>query len=159
MIPEVAAVVRTALAYVDSSLTSDTSEEWAALLEAVEAYRMRESRPAGAVTYEETDRTWGEVVTGDEILSAKTMRWYEVIRTVIDEKAGTIKLNIQGSPKPIIRPLSDPVKVKRGVMGDTADLFTILWSGTHTLGQHADTTGTGPMLGEHETEEDGHEGE
>jgi hypothetical protein len=153
MIPEVAAVVRAAKDLCSGGgWTPDDSARRVALEEAVDALLVRESRPAGSVTHEETDRTWGEVVAQDEILSAKTNRWYEVTNSALNETAGTIKINIKGSPKPIIRPIGDPVRVKRGELGDAADLMTLLWSGTHTLGQFRTdvTTGVGPMIQSHE---------
>jgi hypothetical protein len=150
MIPEVAAVVAAAEAFASSGVYSSAPEH-RALMAAVEAYRMRATRPAGQVTHEETDRTWGEVVTGDEILSSKTNRWYEVRNSVIDATAGTIKINIRGTVKPIIRKLGDPVKVKRGVMGDAVDTLDILWSGI-TVSDRAATTGAGPMITEQEEE-------
>jgi hypothetical protein len=149
MIPEVAAVLEAAIRMVDGP---DRLGAVGELTKAVEAYKIRASRPAGAVTYEETDRTWGEVVVQDEILSEKTGRWYEVTRSVTSPDGTSIKLNIKGSAKPIIRPVGDPVKVKRGVLGDAADTLELLWSGTYTLGQYAkdDTTGAGPMIQSHE---------
>ena len=148
MIPEVAAVLKAAEEFVDGTLDG-ADGKLAALEYAVEAYRVRATRPAGAVTYEETDRTWGEVIVGDEILSAKTNRWYEVRQSVVDEKAGTIKINIKGSLKPIIRPIGDPVKLKRGVLGDATDTLQLLWSGVNQP-EHVGTTGAGPMITEQE---------
>jgi hypothetical protein len=158
VIPEVAAVVEAARRMVDSvgdptkGLGPGDEYAYRALVEAVEALEIRASRPAGAVTYEETDRTWGEVVVQDEILSEKTQRWYEVTRSVMAPDGATIKVNIKGSVKPIIRPVSDPVRLKRGVMGDSVDTLELLFSGTYALGQHrADAvTGTGPMIQSHE---------
>lgn len=157
MIPEVAAVVAAAESMVDNGWTGGAKQHDDALrnlTEAVEALRMRKSRPVGAVTYEEQSRLWGEVVEGDEILSAKTGRWYEVIRTVTNEKDGTIKVNIKNAPhKPIIRSVNDPVRVKRGITGDAVDLFQLLWSDSYDLrGAHraASITGTGPMVNDQE---------
>lgn len=152
MIPEVAAVVAAAKAW--ASGAGDPKTNMATLMAAVDALTIRETRPAGQVTHEETDRTWGEVVTGDEILSAKTNRWYEVRNSVIDSTAGTIKVNIKGTIKPIIRPIADPVKVKRGVMGDAVDTLDLIWSGINQP-QHVGTTGTGPMITAQEEESDG----
>jgi len=160
MIPEIAAVVAAAETMVDKGWTGGAAEHdgaLRALTEAVETLRMRRSRPAGAVTHEEEPRTWGEVVIGDEILSERTGRWYEVIRSVVDEAKGTIKVNIKNAPaKPIIRPMGDPVRVRRGVLGDTADLFQLLWSDTYTLGAaaKAEATGTGPMITSEEEEQE-----
>lgn len=150
VIPEAAAVIAAAEAFVDNGGPSFN----AALTEAVEAFRMRRSRPVGAVTYEEQNRVWGEVVEGDEILSAKTNRWYEVIRTVVNERDSTIKVSIKNAPhKPIIRPIGDPVRVKRGVAGDAVDLFQLLWSDSYDprgIHRAASITGTGPVITEEE---------
>lgn len=125
MIPEVAAVIAAAEAYVDSDSSVDQHN---ALFDAVTALRKRQQRPASPRT-EETSRTWGEVVDGDEILSVKTGRWYEVTGTVLLDDGVTVKVNIRQAPhKPILRPASDPVMVKRGITGDAVDLFQVLWS-------------------------------
>lgn len=161
MIPEVAAVVEAAGAMVDAcgawtnGLGPGDEYPYRALVEAVEALRMRASRPVGAVTYEEQDRTWGEATAGDEILSTKTGRWYEVANSVRTPD-GNIKLNIKGSAKPIIRPVGDPVKIKRGVLGDAADTLELLWSGPHNLGAaRTETKDVGPMIkSTEETEEE-----
>lgn len=130
-------------------------DRMAALMAAVDALEVRESRPGGVVTYEETERTWGEVVTGDEILSEKTRRWYEVTRSVTDDTTGKVKINIKGSPKPIVRGYLDPVKVKRGKLGDAADTFQLLWSGqTKTDSAIALSAGSGPMMAAEEESDD-----
>jgi hypothetical protein len=149
-------VIEAARAWASNGAASRAAET-SNLLDAVAALEMRASRPVGAVTYEETDRTWGEVVIQDEILSEKTQRWYEVTRSVVSPDGATIKVNIRGSLKPIIRPVGEPVKVKRGVMGDSVDTLELLFSGTYALGQHrADAvTGTGPMIqSQEETQEE-----
>lgn len=153
MIPEVAAVVEAAIRMVDGPDRVDAIGE---LTRAVEAYKIRASRPAGAVTYEEEDRTWGEVIAGDEILSAKTGRFYEVTNTVPTPDGKSVKLNIRGSAKPIIRPLGDPVRLKRGVLGDAADTLDLLWSGTHAISQWRGeaTKDAGPMIKTREEEEE-----
>lgn len=150
MIPEVAALAAAAEAFCASQKGANW-DEYQSLQEAVEALRIRRTRPAGPVTYEETEREWGEVTVGDEIFSVKTGRWYEVTRTVLDPKAGTIKLNITGSARPIVRAVAESVLVKRGVLGEAADSFQLLWS-AQTRPEHVGVTGTGPMI--HETEED-----
>lgn len=163
VIPEVAAVVAAAKALCsDGGWTADDSARRVALEEAVDALIIRESRPVGAVTYEETDRTWGEVVAGDEILSAKTNRFYEVLNSVPTPDGKSIKLNIKSSPKPIIRPLGDPVRVKRGILGDAADTLDLLWSGTHALSQWRGdvvTKDAGPMVKTREEEEESDDGD
>jgi hypothetical protein len=134
MIPEVGAVLVAAKAVVDSMAGfTPRAEAMVALTEAVEALAIRETRAAGGPTYEEQDRTWGEVVVQDEILSDKTGKWYEVTGSGLT-KEGKMKVSIKGSTKPILRDPVDPVRVKRGVMGDAADLFQLLWSGTTIRG-------------------------
>jgi len=87
-------------------------------------------------TKEIQDRVWGEVVEGDEILSDKTGKWYEVVRTVRSMDDATIKVNIKNVPhKPITRHVGAPVKLKRGVTGEAADVLEVLWSSDYTLGQ------------------------
>ena len=149
VIPEVAAVVAAAKDLVANHRSLIADPALRPIVEAVEALAIRETRPAGQVTHEETERTWGDVVTGDEILSAKTGRWYEVRNSVIDAATGTIKINIKGNLKPIIRPLGDPVKVKRGIMGDAVDTLDILWSGV-IISERIASTGAGPMITEQE---------
>ena len=132
MIPEVAAVVAAARA--SAAAEPGDIQAWDALAKAVDALLIRETRAAGAgPTYEETDRTWGEVVVGDEILSVKTRKWYEVTASVLTQE-GKMKVSIKGSTKPILRPPVDPVRVKRGVLGEATDLFQILFSGTTVRG-------------------------
>lgn len=103
---------------------------------------------------EEQDRTWGEVAEGDEILSVKTGKWYPVSRTVVDDKAGTVKINIKNNPKPITRPVGDPVRLRRGMSGEAVDTFMILWS-AQSRPESVGTQEIGPMLGSQEEESDG----
>lgn len=131
MIPEVAAVVQAAKAY---HAHGDTSVDYHnALMEAVDALLIRETRAPGGPTYEEEDRTWGEVVVQDEIQAPKTGQWYEVTSMALT-KEGKVKVSIKGSTKPIIRDPNEAIRVKRGVMGDAADMFQLLWSGTTIRG-------------------------
>ena len=153
MIPEVAAVVAAAKAWAAIRPQGTDGTPLGVLYDAVEALEIRESRPAGAVTHEEQERTWGEVVAGDEILSVKTHKWYEVDRATVDDQTGNVKVNIKGSTKPIVRKSTDPVKVKRGKLGDGADLFQLLWSGQFRPEEVA-ATGIGPMMTEEETPDD-----
>jgi hypothetical protein len=154
MIPEVAEVVAAAKAYAHSG--QDVGGR-GRLLAAVDALEIRESRAAGGPTYEEEDREWGEVVVGDEILSVKTNRWYEVTRTVTDG-TGKVKVNIKGAPQPIVRKITDPVKVKRGVLGDAADLFTILWSADTGSARTVATQGVEPLPAEVTSDEEDTDG-
>jgi hypothetical protein len=154
VIPEVAAVVAAAKHVGDSYRGHDgNGPAMVALLDALDALAIRETRAPDAVTYEEEDRTWGEVTVGDEILSVKTRKWHEVSRTVTDEKTAKIKVNIKGAPQPIVRGITDPVRVKRGVLGSAADTFTLLWS-AQTRPEHIGTKGVGPMIGVETEEED-----
>lgn len=106
---------------------SGQTEAIGALRDALEVLDARLASAGGEPTREEQDRTWGEVVAEDEILSVKTNRWYEVIRTVTDGK-GNVKVNIKGSPKQIVRSVTDPVRVRRGVSGEAMDILEVLWS-------------------------------
>lgn len=132
MIPEVAAVIQAAKAWAAVPPHVEPWVEVEALRTAVNALEIRETRAAGP-TYEETDRTWGEVVIGDEILSVKTRKWYEVTGSVLTQD-GKMKINIKGSTKPVQRDPAEAVRVKRGVLGDAADLFQVLFSGTTVRG-------------------------
>lgn len=128
MIPEVAAVLRAAEAYVDGDIDSDDAPYLLNdLMVAVEALRIRRTRPAGAVTWEETERSWGEVVVGDEVFSDNTKRWHKVIHASLDAVTGKVILRIKGGNQ-FTRTGADPVRVKRGVLGDANDLFQLLWS-------------------------------
>ncbi|HET6262461.1 MAG TPA: hypothetical protein VFG99_09520 [Chloroflexia bacterium] len=135
MIPEVAAVVEAARYLIKNT---DVIGRWEApLAEALAALDARSERPAGQSEMEEQDRTWDEVVTGDEILSVKTGRWYPVAATARTPE-GQARVMLKGSAKPITRAPADPVRLRRGVDGDAADLFMVLWSGQ----SRAETVGT-----------------
>jgi hypothetical protein len=77
----------------------------------------------------EQDTRWGLVVESDEIYSAKTNRWYEVVRSVASLDGTTIGIFIKGQPKPIRKPVGDPVRVRRGATGRAVDMFAVIFSG------------------------------
>lgn len=80
-----------------------------------------------------SERTWAEVVEGDEIYSARTGRWYEVIesRRQTEER---MAIMAKGLPKILKPKAADPVRLKRGASGDAADvLVSVLISGPATM--------------------------
>lgn len=128
MMPEVGRVLDAARLVV-SALPGFTGRVDAieALREAMEALDAKLALAGHEPSKVEQERAWGEVVAGDEILSAKTNRWYEVTRMIKDGK-GRVKVNILGSPKPITREIMERTMVRRGVMGEAADILETLWS-------------------------------
>lgn len=99
------------------------------LYKAVNALLAERADPA---TPKERELTWGQAVVGDEILSDRTRRWYEVTNVVgpgvLD--GGRVKLWLKGLPKPVQPKAADPVKLRRGEMGKVVDVFaSVLWSG------------------------------
>jgi hypothetical protein len=126
MTPEAAAVLNAAEAFYASP---DDPATRTRLDESVRALQERKARAAGTPTQEESDRPWAEVVVGDDILSAKTGKFYEVTYSVADLSTGKIKVGIKGNSKPILRNPQDMIRVKRGVLGDASDLLELLWSG------------------------------
>ncbi len=101
----------------------------APLAEAVEALDARDAATrSGVARMEKQDRTWGEVVVGDEVYSGKTGKYYPVVSTKTNERTKTVQVMIQGSSKPIVRPVGEPTKIQRGVLGEGVDMFAILWS-------------------------------
>lgn len=144
MMPEAGRVIDAARRVVSLATKRDPAA-LADLEAALEALDAKLATAGQEPTRAEQDRTWGEVVEGDEILSAKTQRWYEVIRTVTDGK-GNIKVNIKGSPKPITRGVKDPVRIRRGMAGDAADILEVLWSAQTRPTETPVTKEAGPML-------------
>jgi hypothetical protein len=95
------------------------------LQEAVEALQAERTDPSAP---QEQDLTWGQVVEGDEIYSAKTNRWYEVTAASHRPPASTI--NAKGIPKALHPKSADPVRIRRGGTGLAVDMFaSVLWSG------------------------------
>jgi hypothetical protein len=75
----------------------------------------------------ESDRTWGEVVESDEIYSAATGRWYEVLSS---SRTGTkMRVRAKGLTKMIVKEVGAPVRLRRGPTGDAVDMFAVLFSG------------------------------
>lgn len=101
----------------------------AELLQAVEAL---EQERAGAPLEARVERelTWGQVVEGDEIYSAKVDKWYAVTGAVRHIGAPTVTVSLQGLSKPLKpKPLSEPVRVRRGETGAAVDVIaSVLWS-------------------------------
>jgi len=89
-------------------------------------------RESAAREAEGRERTWGDVITNDEIYSAKTGRWYKVVST--NRQGDRVAIMAKGLPK-IIKPLAaDPVRIRRGDMGRAADvLISVLTSGPRSV--------------------------
>jgi hypothetical protein len=147
MMPEAGRVIDAARLVV-SALPGFTgrTEAIEALREALAALDAKLANAGHEPTREEQERTWGEVVEGDEILSPKTNRWYEITRTVTNK--GRVKLNIKGSPKPIERDRTDRVQVRRGVTGESMDILEVLWSAQTRPTETPVSKEAGPMLTE-----------
>lgn len=150
MMPEAGRVIDAARAFLAGTLDG-ADGAIAAMEEAMAALDAKLAAAGHEPTREIQDRTWGDVVEGDEILSEKTQRWYEVTRSVANK--GRIKVNIKGSPKPIERDRIDSVKVRRGVTGEAVDILEVLLS-MQTKPTEVGTVEAGPMLN---TTEDGDE--
>lgn len=128
MLPEAAAVIQAAREFIAGTL--DGADGAVAKLGlALDALDVKLERIGQEPSREEQDRTWGEVVAGDEILSAKTGRWYTVHTSVRMTAVPEMKVMIKGSAKPIQRPVGDPVRVRRGVEGESVDILEVLFSG------------------------------
>jgi hypothetical protein len=127
MMPEAAVVIAAARVFIAGPL--DGSDGAVAALEgALEALDAKLLTVGQEPSKEEQDRTWGEVVAGDEILSAKTNKFYEV-HTSVRTDEGKMKVMIKGSPRFIVRNATDPVRVRRGVEGEAVDILEVLFSG------------------------------
>lgn len=95
------------------------------LIEAVQALQAERADPNAV---QEQDLTWGQVVEGDEIYSAKTDRWYEV--TAAGHRPPVSTVSAKGIPKALHPKSADPVRVRRGGTGLIVDMFaSVLWSG------------------------------
>jgi hypothetical protein len=144
MMPEVGRVIDAVRAWASNGAVSRAAET-SNLMDALAALDAKLATAGGPPTREEQDRKWGEVVEGDEILSVKTNRWYEVSRSVTDGK-GNIKVNIKGAPKPIIRPVGEMTKIRRGVSGEAVDILEVLWSAQTRPTETPASSEVGPML-------------
>lgn len=149
--PEAAAVIEAARYFLANA---DVIGRWEApLQEALAALDAKVASIGDAPSKVEQDRTWGEVVAGDEILSAKTQKWYEV-HTTVRTPEGRIKVMIKKAPQPIIRDASEPVKVRRGVDGEAVDIVEVLFSGTTRPTAAPVSKAIGPMIKTKEEEEE-----
>jgi len=104
------------------------------LEDAVAALRAeRAGKPATEL--HEHDLTYGQVVEGDQILSARVGKWYEVTATVALPN-GKVRITMPktGSVKLGRKPdhefnAGDPVRLRRGETGQAVDMFaSVLWS-------------------------------
>jgi hypothetical protein len=149
--PEAAAVISAARAFMASNRRDP--DDWVSLGEALEALDAKLASIGAEPSKEEQDRTWGEVVAGDEILSAKTKKWYEV-HTSVRTPEGKMKIMIKKAPQPIVRPASDPVRVRRGVDGEAVDILEVLFSGQTRPTMIPAGKAIGPMIKTKEEEEE-----
>jgi hypothetical protein len=126
------AVIEAATAHVDNASYCDGPGD---LIRALNALKAEREAPATV----ESDRTWGEVVTTDEIFSTKTGKWYDVIE--VRRHGDRVVVHAKGLPK-MIKPLAaDPVRVRRHLMGRTVDMInSILTSGPSMTGLETTTT-------------------
>jgi hypothetical protein len=142
--PEAGAVIEAARRFLSGPLDGSDGAV-AAMEEAVAALDAKLASLGSEPSRTEQDRTWGEVVAGDEVLSVKTGKWYEV-GTTVRTTEGKAKIMIKGNPKPILRTPSDPVRLKRGVEGDAVDIVEVLFSGTTRATVTRGGGDAGPML-------------
>lgn len=73
---------------------------------------------------------WGQVVESDEIHSAKTGRWYEVVSTSTTRTEA--RIHLAGIAKPLVKPVAEtvpPEMIRRGATGKAVDLFVVAFSG------------------------------
>src|SRR6185369_1305454 len=110
MMPEVGRVLDAARHFLAGPLDGSDGAV-AKLEEAMAALDAKLANAGKEPSHQDQERAWGEVVAGDEILSPKTNRWYEVSR-VVKMPAGKVKLNIVGSPKPLTREVMDRTMVR-----------------------------------------------
>ena len=144
MMPEAGRVIDAARRVVSLATTRDPAA-LADLEAALDALDAKLYTAGHSVSKVEQDRTWGEVVAGDDIQSPKTMGWFEVNSTTRSHD-GQIKVWIKGAPKPIIRNPREAVRLRRGVEGDAVDILEVLFSGTTSLTHAPVTRDAGPML-------------
>lgn len=77
----------------------------------------------------EIKTTWGMVVEGDEIFSAKTGKWYQVRGSLSIQGTTKVKIFAVGIPKGFEREAGEAVTVRRGLTGKAVDVFQIIFSG------------------------------
>jgi len=96
------------------------------LAEAVDALDATEHPADGGPR--EIPITWGQLVAGDELWSARAGKWFEVLET--KAVGGETEARLTGVGKPFRQPSDTPAKVRRSPMGEAVDLFaTVIWSG------------------------------
>jgi len=134
MTPGERVVLAAADAITDADGTINYLADFEPLEAAVQALRTeRNGRPETELA--ELDITYGQVVEGDEILSVRVGKWYEVT-AVVALAGGKVRITMPktGSVKLGRKPhhefdAANPVRVRRGVTGQAVDMFaTVLWS-------------------------------
>lgn len=73
---------------------------------------------------------YGQLVEGDQLLSAKTGRWYEV--TNVSTTTAEARIRLAGVGPLLIKPIKEEIPqdmVRRGKTGDAMDLFITIFSG------------------------------
>lgn len=128
MTPAERAVIDAAIAY---GYKGDTSVDYHnTLIDAIDALEAERTTAEPDVS----ERTWAEVVEGDEIFSARTGKWYEVTEAR-EQPGGRRAVHVKGLPK-ILKPKgADPVRVRRGPTGDAVDVVnSIMISGSNGMG-------------------------
>jgi hypothetical protein len=132
-------------------------------LELLDAVNALHAERAGKTPAElvELELTYGQVVEGDEVHSAKLDKWFAVsasVRTsqgmqrVTMPATGNVKVK---PPRPAwhLFPADKPCRVRRGAAGQAVNLFaTVLWSGPSMV-PPVDTDG-GPTFADHDVATD-----
>lgn len=76
--------------------------------------------------------TWSLLVSGDEMFSAKTGKWFEILE--VRSRDGQVTVRLKGGeagrpPITFTKPAITPVRVRRSEMGQAVDLFAVVFSG------------------------------
>jgi hypothetical protein len=108
---------------------------------------------------QELDITYGQVVEGDEIHSAKLDKWFAVSASVrLASGKQRVTMPATGSVEKGRKPWHEfdadkPCRVRRGLTGQAVDLFaTVMWSGPSMVAA-VDTAG-GPTFADHDPASD-----
>jgi hypothetical protein len=119
MTPAERLVVEAAIRHIEEATYCDGPGDLIAAVKALDVER-------APLPVNELERTWAEVVTEDEIFSARTGKWYRVIEA--HRQGGRMAVHAKGLPK-IIKPLAtDPVRIRRSTMGDAVDVMISVFS-------------------------------
>lgn len=122
-------------------------EDWQPLANALDAlltHRATLAPDAGK------DRTWGEVVEGDEVFIPRTGKWWHIIESRHGGD-GRMRIIAKGAPKVLTPEPASPVKLRRSKTGEAVDLMnSILISGPE--GVHLSTNAPVAMPGESQLE-------